>query len=142
MAKNKTNETEVSVDAFINEIPDEKKRADSYRMIAMCKEVTGLEPKMWGPSIIGFGTYHYQYDSGHEGDMPLAAFSPRKDAISIYLCSGFKRRTELSAKLGKYKDKDGRGCIYIKKLDDVNMDVLKEMYVASIEQVKQEYPNQ
>jgi hypothetical protein len=139
MAKNKTTETEVSVDDFISAIPDQKKRDDSYTMIAMCKDITGFEAKMWGLSIIGFGNYHYKYDSGHEGDMPLAAFSPRKDAISIYLCSGFKRRAELSAKLGKYKDKEGRGCIYIKKLDDVNMHVLKEMYVASIQQVKEEF---
>ncbi|MBW4889786.1 DUF1801 domain-containing protein [Mucilaginibacter sp. HMF5004] len=139
MAKNKTTETEVSVDDFISDIPDERKRADSYKMIAMCKEVTGFDAKMWGPSIIGFGTYHYKYESGHEGDMPIAAFSPRKDAISIYLCSGFKRRQELSAQLGKYKDKGGRGCIYIKKLDDVNMDILKEMYIASMKQVLEEF---
>lgn len=139
MAKNKTTETEVSVHDFISAIPDERKRDDSYKMIAMCKDVTGFEAKMWGPSIIGFGTYHYKYDSGHEGDMPLAAFSPRKDAISIYLCSGFKRRKELSAKLGKYKDKDGRGCMYIKKLDDIHMDVLKEMYIASMRQVIEEF---
>jgi hypothetical protein len=139
MAKNKHTETEISVDDFISDIADEKKRADSYTLIELCKELTGFDAKMWGPSIIGFGTYHYKYDSGHEGDMPLAAFSPRKDAISIYLCSGFKRREELSAKLGKYKDKGGRGCIYIKKLDDVDTAVLKEMFAASMKQVLEEF---
>jgi len=139
MAKNKTTATEVSVDDFISDIPDERKRADSYTLIELCRDLTGFQPKMWGPSIIGFGTYHYKYDSGHEGDMPLAAFSPRKEAISIYLCSGFKRREELSAKLGKYKDKGGRGCIYIKKLDDVDTGVLKEMFAASMKQVLEEF---
>jgi hypothetical protein len=139
MAQNKTTETENSVADFINVLPDEQKRADSYRLIELCKDVTGFDAKMWGTAIIGFGRYHYKYDSGHEGDMPVAAFSPRKDAISLYFCSGFKRRKELSDKLGKYKDKDGRGCIYIKKLDDVNTDVLKEMFAASAKQVKEEF---
>ena len=139
MAETKTRPTGASVDVYLASRASPGQLADCKAIMAMCKRVTKQQPKMWGPSIIGFGTYHYKYDSGHEGDMPLAAFSPRKEAISIYLCSGFKRREELSAKLGKYKDKGGRGCIYIKKLDDVDTGVLKEMFAASMKQVLEEF---
>ncbi|NRF37129.1 DUF1801 domain-containing protein [Pedobacter foliorum] len=134
MAKNKTVETTGNVVDFINLIENETKRDDSFKITEIFKEQTGFEPKMWGPSIIGFGTYHYKYDSGREGDAPLAAFSPRKNAISIYLSSTFDGRDKLLEKLGKHKTT--KACIYVNKLSDINIELLKEMIVASINQSK------
>jgi len=138
MAKNKTAETQTSVTDFVNLLDDEKKRDDSFRIIDIMGPVTGFEPKMWGASIIGFGTSHYKYESGHEGDMPLAGFSPRKNAIVLYLSIDADRKEALLSKLGKYKA--GKGCIYLKKLDDINIDVLKEMITASVDQVNSKKP--
>lgn len=140
MAKNKTAETEVSVDDFIASVPDEKKRADSKRITEIMTEVTGFQPKMWGPSIVGFGSYHYRYESGHEGDAPLVGFSPRKDAISLYLASDFEKKESLLEKLGKHKA--AKACIYIKKLDDVDLFVFKEMIALSVTYLKNRYPLQ
>lgn len=140
MAKNKTAETEVSVDDFIASVPDEKKRADSKRITEIMTEVTGFQPKMWGPSIVGFGSYHYRYESGHEGDAPLVGFSPRKDAISLYLASDFEKKESLLEKLGKHKA--AKACIYIKKLDDVDLSVFKEMIALSVTYLKNRYPLQ
>jgi len=139
MPKNKTTETPASVEDFINAVPDETKRKDSFKIIEMMEEVSGQPPKMWGPSIIGFGTYHYKYESGHEGDAPLIGFSPRKAAISLYLCGGLKDRELLLQKLGKYKM--AKACIYIKKLDDVDSGVLMEMAEKSVEYLKSKYPD-
>lgn len=140
MAKNKTAETEVSVDDFIASVPDEKKRADGTRIAEIMTEVTGFQPKMWGPSIVGFGSYHYRYESGHEGDAPLVGFSPRKDAISLYLASDFEKKESLLEKLGKHKA--AKACIYIKKLDDVDLSVFKEMIALSVTYLKNRYPLQ
>ena len=129
MAKNKTTPTARSVDDFIAAIDDEAKRDDSYELIKIFKEVTGFEAEMWGSSFIGFGIHHYKYESGHEGDMPLACFSPRKSAIVLYLWN-FEKKEEFLKKLGKHKA--SKGCVYIKKLEDVNMDVLKKMVSASV----------
>ena len=137
MAKNKTNETTKNVTTFVNGIKDETKRDDSFEIIKLMTEQTGFEPKMWGPSIIGFGSYHYQYESGHEGDMPLVAFSPRSTAIVLYLSGNFEKRDELLKKFGKHKTT--KGCLYIKKLEDVDTGVLKKMIVASVKQVKLAY---
>ncbi len=112
MAKIKTTETLKSVDEFINAVADETKRNDSFRIIELMKKQTGFEPKMWGPSIVGFGKYHYKYDSGHEGDMPLAAFSPRSTAIVFYFCENFEKKEELLQSLGKHKT--GKVCVYVK----------------------------
>jgi hypothetical protein len=139
MAKNKTTQTEVSVTDFINSVTDETKRDDSYYLIQLMKTQTGFEPKMWGPSIIGFGSYHYKYNSGHEGDAPLLAFSPRKDAISLYLFQSFDEKEELLQKFGKHKA--GKGCIYVKKLADVDIEVLKVMMARSVEYIKNLYPS-
>jgi Domain of unknown function (DU1801) len=136
MAKNKTSETTVSVAEFINKIDNETKRDDAFQLVEIFKEVTGFEEKMWGPSIIGFGFYHYKYASGHEGDMPLAGFSPRKSAIVLYLFTGLEKKAFLE-KLGKHKG--GKGCVYIKKLEDINISVLKKMIAASVKSVKKEY---
>lgn len=139
MAKNKTAETESSVIDFINAITDEGKRNDLYELLYIAQDVTGFEPKMWGAAIIGFGNYHYKYDSGHEGDAPLVGFSPRKDAISLYLSSSFENKEELLSKFGKHKA--GKGCIYIKKLTDIDIEVLKEMISLSVNSLQKLYPS-
>lgn len=138
MAKNKTTETEKSVAGFIDAVKDETKRDDSYQLIALMKKLMKAEPKLWGPSIVGFGSYHYKYDSGHEGDAPLLAFSPRANALTVYLSGNFEKRDELLTKLGKYKSE--KGCIYIKKLADVDLAVLEKMLMAHVKHVRKLYP--
>ena len=138
MAKNKTIETPESVSDFINSVSDEVKRDDSFHLIEIMKSSTGFEPKMWGAAIVGFGNYHYKYASGHEGDAPLAGFSPRKDAISLYLTTDFADKEELLSKFGKHKA--GKGCIYVKKLADINVEVLKQMIIHSVDHLKSIYP--
>ncbi len=139
MAKNKTVPTSDDVDVFLNTVADEKKRKDCYSMMEALKTLTGLEPHMWGPSIVGFGSYHYKYESGHEGDAPIVGFSPRKEAIVVYLLPEFEGRAALLSQLGKYKA--GKSCIYIKKLEDINVAILKEMVEASIKDLKKLYPS-
>jgi len=139
MAKNKTTQTTDSVAGFISSVEDETKRNDSHHLIKLMQAQTGFEPKMWGPSIIGFGSYHYKYASGHEGDAPLVGFSPRKDAISLYLCN-FTEKEELLQKFGKHKA--AKACIYIKKLADIDIEVLKIMITNSVEHLKNLYPAQ
>ncbi len=139
MKQNKTIQTESSVAGFISSVPEETKRDDSFRLVELFKSQTGFEPKMWGTAIIGFGSYHYQYDSGREGDAPLVAFSPRKNALVLYLSSRFDQRESLLQQLGKHKT--GKGCIYINKLDDIRTDILKEIVSLSVEQTKREYPS-
>lgn len=140
MAKNKTTETETSVIDFINTfVDDETKRNDSFQLIKIMQSVTGFEPKMWGPSIIGFGSYHYKYASGHEGDAPLAGFSPRKAAISLYVYLSPENREDLLSKLGKHRA--AKGCIYIKKISDINVEILNEMTSASVEYLLKLYPS-
>ncbi len=134
MAKNKTNETKVSVNDFVNKIEDEGKRDDANRLIKIFSDVTGFESKMWGPSIIGFGSYHYKYDSGHEGDMALACFSPRKTSIVLYLSTTLEKREELLKKLGKHKAEGG--CVYVKKLEDIDIEVMKKLIVESVKSIK------
>lgn len=140
MAELKTKKNDASVEDFLNAVESEKKRADSFKILEIMREVTGEEPKMWGGSIVGFGTYHYKYTSGHEGDWPLAGFSPRKQNLSLYIMAGFKRYEELMSKLGKYKT--GKSCLYINKLEDVNRDVLKELITESVEWMKEYSKNQ
>jgi hypothetical protein len=131
MAEQKTKMTEASVDAFLNKVADPQRRADAFTLLEMMKEITGLPPKMWGPSMVGFGTYHYVYASGHEGDIFLAGFSPRKSALTIYLMCGVDER--FAAQLKKLgKAQASKGCIYIKKLADVDLDVLRDMIRANL----------
>ncbi len=139
MAKIKTTETSKSVTGFINSISDDIKRKDSFRIIEIMQKQSGFEPKMWGPSIVGFGKYHYQYESGHEGDMPLAAFSPRSTAIVFYFSENFENKAELLQKLGKHKT--GKVCLYIKTIDDIDISVLKKMISNSIKETQSRYPN-
>ncbi|CAN5158937.1 hypothetical protein BH09BAC1_BH09BAC1_12920 [soil metagenome] len=133
MAENKTKPTEVSVEAFLSTVEDVQKQADSKALIAIMQEIAGEPAKMWGPSIIGFGQYHYKYASGHEGDAPLLGFSPRKANISLYLSIGFADREPLLAKLGKHKA--AKACLYIKRLSDVDEQVLRELIIKSYETV-------
>jgi hypothetical protein len=134
MAENKTKATKVSIKKFIDAVEDEQKRKDSYKLIDMMKKITKAEPVMWGPSIIGFGKYHYKYESGHEGDMCITGFSPRKAAISIYIMSGFEKSPDLLKKLGKHKA--SKACLYVKKLEDIDMKVLIELVKGSVNYIK------
>lgn len=136
-AKVKTVETTNSVTDFLNAIPEESKKADCFALIEIMKKQSGFDAKLWGPSIVGFGSYHYKYESGREGDAPLVAFSPRKAEISLYLSSNFENKEELLLKLGKHKS--ATACIYIKKLEDVNIPVLKKMISNSIKHIKAMY---
>src|ERR1043166_4332260 len=125
-AKNKTVWTDASVNDFINSFVDkEEKKQDSFRLIELMRKWSGFEPKMWGPTIIGFGRYHYKYASGHEGDAPLLGFSPRKAAFSLYVLAPGNDNRELLGKLGKYKM--GKACIYFKKLADLKLDTLEKL---------------
>ncbi len=134
MAETKTKPTAVSVKDFISTVPDEQKRKDSLVLIDMMSKITKEKPKMWGPSIIGFGSYHYKYESGHEGDMCITGFSPRKAAISVYILMGFNKSPELMKKLGKYKM--GKSCLYVKKLTDIDTKVLEELIEESVKYIK------
>lgn len=125
MAENKTKPTSVSVDDFIAAIENPRRRTDALTALNTYKEVTGLPPVMWGPSIIGFGSLHYVYETGREGDMPAAGFSPRKASMTFYVGDQFEGAEELYAKLGKHKK--SVACLYINKLDDVDLDVLHEI---------------
>lgn len=136
--KNKTAYTEVSVLDFINSYVDkEQKKRDSFRLIELMKEWSGFEPKMCGPTIVGFGNYHYKYASGHEGDAPLIGFSPRKAEFSLYVIAPESDHNKLLDELGKYKM--GKACIYFKKLDDLNLDVLEKLSKATIEYLKEHH---
>ena len=138
MAEQKTKATDQSVESFIGKIENEQVRDDCYTLVKLMKKITGSTPKMWGPSIIGFGKYHYKYDSGHEGDSCIAGFSPRKPNITIYLMPGFTEQAGLLAKLGKHKA--SKSCLYIKKLDDVDLNVLKTLIKQSVNFVRKTYP--
>lgn len=136
MAELKTKENNGSVDAFLNSVQDEKKRNDCHAILKMMKGITKLDPKMWGPAIVGFGSYHYKYASGHEGDAPLIGFSPRKANISLYLMCGLHADKTLFEKLGKHKM--GKGCLYIKSMNDVDAKILKQIIEISIEALKKQ----
>ena len=139
MAKNKTTETNRSVTAFVNKVENEVKRNDSFKLIEILKSITGFEPKMWGPTIIGFGNYHYKYESGHEGDAPLAGFSPRKDSLVLYFAAEYENRDLLLSQLGKHKS--SKVCVYVKKLSDIDIKILQTMIVNSMNYAKKLYPS-
>lgn len=129
--KNKTTETSVKVTDFINSfVETDQKKIDSFQLIELMTKWSGFEPKMWGPSIIGFGSYHYKYASGHEGDAPLIGFSPRKASFSLYVFSPTEENKHLLEGLGKYKI--SKACIYVKKLSDINTNVLEKLCKSSI----------
>jgi len=123
--------TDASVEGFLVRVPDQVRREDARRLCATMQEITGEPPAMWGTSIIGFGTYHYRYASGHQGDSPLAAFSPRRQHLVIYLVGEFENRHQsVLARLGPHKT--GKGCLYIKRLDGVDRDALRELIDRSV----------
>jgi hypothetical protein len=139
MAELKTKRNKGDVEAFLNSVPDEKKRRDSFTILELMKQVTGEEPKMWGDSIVGFGSYHYKYESGREGDWFVTGFSPRKQNLTLYIMSGFDEYDNLMSRLGKYKT--GKSCLYIKKIDDVDQDVLQELVKKSVEHMEESHLN-
>lgn len=132
MSDLKTKVSDKSVEDFLNTVPNEKKREDSFRILNIMKEVTGEEPKMWGDSIVGFGEYHYQYSSGRSGNWFKTGFSPRKQNISLYIMSGFDGAGSFLARLGKHKT--SKACLYINKLADIDEGVLRELIVESVRQ--------
>jgi Domain of unknown function (DU1801) len=136
--KNKTTETEVSVTDFINSwVDNEQKKADSFRLVELMRKWSGYEPKMWGPTIIGFGSYHYKYASGHEGDSLLIGFSPRKAEFSLYVFSPTADNKHLLNDLGKFKI--SKACIYVKKLSDINISALEKLCKTSIAYINEHH---
>jgi Domain of unknown function (DU1801) len=140
MATNKTQQTDSSVNAFLATIADETQRQDAQRLVALMKSLSGHPPRLWGPSIIGFGSYHYKYDSGREGTSLRIGFSPRKGQTVLYIVGGFPRHADLMARLGKYKT--GKSCLYIKRLSDVDWNVLEELCKASFDWMAENYPDE
>ncbi len=137
MAENKTKPTGASVVKFLEQVEQEQKKKDAFVLLDLMKSITGEEAVLWGPSLIGFGNYHYKYDSGHEGDFFIVGFSPRKTALTVYIMPGFKRYDSLMQKLGKHKT--GKSCLYIKRLADVDMDILTELISESVKYMNEKY---
>ena len=137
MAELKTKLNDSSVEAFLNAVEDDQKRADSFKLLKMMEEISGEPAKMWGTNIVGFGTYHYVYASGREGDWMLTGFSPRKASISVYLMAGFEEFDDELAGLGKHKV--GKGCLYVKTLSDIDEKILRKMIKKSIGIMKKRY---
>ena len=135
MAELKTKQNDQSVTVFLDNIADERKRQDCYALLALMQEVTQAEPKMWGDSIIGFGSYDYKYATGNEGTWFVTGFAPRKQNLTLYIMSGFEEYDALMAKLGKHTT--GKACLYVKRLSDVNLDVLRELVQRSIAHMRQ-----
>ena len=134
MAELKTKKNESSVTKFLDGVKDEKKRQDSYTILKLMKQITKAEPKMWGTSIIGFGSYHYKYASGREGDWFVTGFSSRKQNLTLYIMSGISKYPDLLKKLGKFKT--GKGCLYINKIEDIDIKTLKELIKQSVGYLK------
>lgn len=132
----KTTENNLSVNEFIKTVEDKQRQADCKSIVEAMKTASGFEPKMWGPSIIGFGSYHYVYESGHEGDAPLVAFSPRKNEFSLYIAN-FDGKEKLLEKLGKHKT--AKACVYIKKVEDIDVEVLKKLVKGSVKYYQEKY---
>lgn len=140
MYKAKTAPTDHNVIAYLETVESEKRKEDAYKLLDFFEKVTGKAATMWGTSIIGFGSYHYVYASGHSGDAPLVGFSPRKKAMSLYFATGDEKRKELLEKLGKHTS--GVACVYVKKLEDIHMNVLEELILQSIVFLNETYPDQ
>jgi hypothetical protein len=138
MAEPKTKPTKASVKEFLNQIPDKERREDCFAVAKIMEEITGDKPKMWGPSIVGFGTYHYKYASGREGDWPVTGFSPRKKDLTLYIMMGFRKHADLMEKLGKHST--GKSCLYIKRLSDIHVPTLKKLIKSSLKDLR-DYTN-
>ena len=134
MAELKTKRNSGNVEAFLSGVTDEKKRQDSFAILELMKKVTGKEPEMWGESIVGFGAYHYKYASGREGDWFLTGFSPRAQNLTLYIMAGFDQYETLLSKLGKHST--GKSCLYIKKIEDIDINVLEELVKRSVEHME------
>lgn len=137
MTNNKTIPNDNDVVLFLNTISDEQKRKDAFALVELMKEITKEDPKMWGASIVGFGEYHYKYESGREGDMFLTGFSPRKNNLTIYIMTGFESYHEQLLQLGTYKT--GKSCLYVKKLEGIDQNILKEIITDSIQRMIDKY---
>ena len=137
MAELKTKLNDSSVEDFLNKITDVKKREDSFKIMELMKQITKAEPQMWGDSIVGFGLYHYKYESGREGDWFLTGFSPRKQNLTLYIMSGFKKYDRLLEKLGKFKT--SKACLYIKRFEDIDQKILKELISQSVKYISTKY---
>lgn len=138
MSDLKTRATDASVEAFIDAVDHPRRREDARTLLELMQRVTGEEPVMWGPSIVGYGSYHYRYASGQEADWPVVGFSPRRQNLSIYIMTGFEESDELLSRLGKHKT--GKSCLYVNKLADVDLDVLETLVRASVAEMKRRYP--
>ena len=134
MAELKTKRNKGNVEAFLNNVSDEKKRQDSFKILELMKQITGKDPEMWGDSIVGFGSYHYKYASGREGDWFVTGFSPRKQNLTLYIMPGFDEYEQLLGKLGKHSI--GKSCLYVKKVEDIDLDVLKELVKKSVDHME------
>lgn len=137
MAELKTRKTDASVEAFLNTVDDEDRRADCHAILKMMQQATRVQPRMWGKSMVGFGQYHYKYASGREGDWFITGFSPRKNDLTLYIMAGFDRFPDLMKQLGKHKT--GKSCLYIKRLADVDTNVLKQLIRESVAHVRKTY---
>ena len=133
MAEMKTKPTNESVEKFLNKVSDEERRADCFAVAKIMEEITGEKPKMWGPSIVGFGSYHYKYASGREGDWPITGFSPRKKDLTLYLMMGYEKHSDLMEKLGKHSGR--KSCLYINRLSDIHIPTLKKLIKASVKEL-------
>jgi len=137
MSKLKTTQNEADVNAFLDAVENPRRRADSRQVLDLIQAVTGEPPKMWGSSIVGFGSYHYRYASGREGDWPVVGFSPRKQNLVIYIMPGFSDYGDLLGKLGKFRT--GKSCLYVNKLDDVDLELLEQLVRESVKEMKRRY---
>jgi hypothetical protein len=138
VSDNKTTVTDVVVDEYLSQVEPERRRADAQRLDQIFREVSGFAPRMWGPSIVGYGRYHYTYASGREGDAPATGFAPRKANLVVYIMPGYTDFSAILARLGKHKI--GKSCLYINKLDDIDLVVLKELIAAGIEDLGRHWP--
>ena len=138
MNESKTRPTDVKAEDFLEAVEHPTRKRDGFELLRIMKEVTKKKPVMWGPSIVGFGSYHYKYESGREGDMPLTGFSPRKQSLTVYIMPGFDEYEDLLSRLGKHKV--GKSCLYINKLADVDISVLKELIAKSVEKMDKDSP--
>ena len=139
MAELKTQPTDQSVDSFLMAVADEIRRTDCLKVMKLMQKITKAKPTMWGTAIVGFGSYHYKYASGQEGDWPLTGFSPRKQNLTIYIMSGFEQHPDLMNQLGKYQT--GKSCLYIKQLDDIDLTILSKLIDQSVRYMKAKYPS-
>lgn len=137
MAELKTKETDLSVDAYLDAIMDETRRQDCRKLIEILSEATNTKPRMWGSSIVGFGSYHYKYASGHEGDACLTGFASRKQDLTLYIMPGFDNYGSLLARLGKHKS--GKSCLYVKRLADIDLAILAELVKLSVQETRQRH---